>query len=284
MVFDSNYYKEQLKINENRLKNANDKYKNSNQPNDKEMSLLYEKNVKRYSDLYIKKKQLEQKGLEQKKLEKQLDALEKDSQTKDEEQERLEKERLEEKEMLEQEKLDKIKYKQPKKLKRREERTEYHPLVTDNEDKNDNILIPQDITPQNVAPPTTLNSLPTSKIHLPIVSPPKLVKTNKKTRKKIKISNSPPVYEGIEMTDFGKGKSKMNTTRKIKKSVGFTETLKKTNAIVQQKPKPLSNSTICQNIFTDGSKINNKYFYPSEFPKLTKIKPITILTKKRRKK
>jgi hypothetical protein len=75
----------------------------------------------------------------------------------------------------------------------------------------------------------------------------------------------------------------MNTTRKIQ-NLGFTETLRQPNANNQQNPKPLSNSTICQNIFTDGSKINNKYFYPSEFPKLTKIKPITILTKKRRKK
>ena len=176
----------------------------------------------------------------------------------------------------------KSKNKQQEKLKRREEnyekRTEqkYNPLVTDDENQNNNnILSPN---PQDNTPPITLNPLPTTtqQIPLPIVSPPKSNPTNKKTRKKMKIPKSPPVHEGIEMTVFGK--SKMNTTRKIKKSVGFTETLKKTNANVQQNPLP--NSSICQNIFTDGSKINNKYFYPSEFPKLTKINPISVLTKK----
>jgi hypothetical protein len=169
--------------------------------------------------------------------------------------------------------LEKEKYNQQQKnFERREksyeERTgkKYHPLVIDDEDKNDNNLISQDITPQNVVQLTN-----SPQVVLPIVLSPKSNPTNKKTRKKIKIPKSPPVYEGIEMID---------TTRKIKKPVGFTETLKKTNAIVQQNPKPLPNSSICQNIFTDGSKINNKYFYPSEFPKLTKIKPISVLTKK----
>jgi hypothetical protein len=222
---------------------------------------------------------LEQERLEKERLEQErLDMLKKESQIKDDEQERLNQERLEQK------RLDKIKYKQQRKnLKRRkenyEERTgeKYHPLVTDNEDKNDNILIPQDN-----APPTTLNSLPTTsqQIPLPIVSPPKLVPTNKKTRKKIKTPKTPPVYEGIEMTDFNKPKiSVKNKTRKIQ-NLGFTETLRQPNANNQQNPKPLPNSTICQNIFINGSKTNNKYFYPSEFPKLTKIKPITVLTKK----
>jgi len=145
-------------------------------------------------------------------------------------------------------------------------------LVTDDKDNNtNNIFSP---TPQDITPLSTLNPPPiTQQISLPTNS-----KSNKKTRKKIKIPKSPPVYEGIEMTDFSK--TKMNITKKINKLVGFTETLKKTNGNVQQKPKPLPNSSICQNIFTDGSKINNKYFYPSEFPKLTKINPISVLTKK----
>jgi hypothetical protein len=64
------------------------------------------------------------------------------------------------------------------------------------------------------------------------------------------------------------------------KRTGFTETLKQQpNSNNQQKHIPLKPS-ICQNIFINGSKTNNKYFYPSEFPKLTKIKPISILTKK----
>ena len=53
---------------------------------------------------------------------------------------------------------------------------------------------------------------------------------------------------------------------------GFTETLKKRSQtnIIQ------INKDVCNPIFMNGSKVTKKYFYPSEFPKLTKIKPITV--------
>jgi|688.fasta_scaffold99359_2 hypothetical protein len=62
------------------------------------------------------------------------------------------------------------------------------------------------------------------------------------------------------------------------KKSGFTETLKPS----ENQAKELSklDKNICQNIFINGSKVNKKYFYPSEFPKLTKIKPITVSNKK----
>jgi hypothetical protein len=329
MDFNSDYYKEQLKINKIRLKNTNNE----------EMKLFYKNKVKKYLDLYKIQKQLEQKRLEEDKLENQFNTLEQKTQIKDEEQERferekmkkeelekkerlekeelekkerlekeelekkerLEKEELEEKERLEekrleQERLDKIKYKQQRKNLRKREKSyekktgnKYHPLVIDDEDKNDNNLISQDITSQDITPtPENITSenvvQPTPLVSLPIVSPPKLVPTNKKTRKTRKIPKSSPVYEGIEMTNFNKPKISVknvknvkNATRKIQ-NVGFTETLKQT-INVQQKLKSLDPS-ICKDIFINGSKTNNKYFYPSEFPKLTKIKPISVLTKK----
>jgi hypothetical protein len=72
--------------------------------------------------------------------------------------------------------------------------------------------------------------------------------------------------------DFDKSrKNKRNKTKKNQK-LGFTETLKKNN-IPQKQISPI-NKEICQTILINGSKINSKYFYPSEFPKLTKIKNI----------
>ena len=60
--------------------------------------------------------------------------------------------------------------------------------------------------------------------------------------------------------------------------LGFRETL--TNPTKQPIPPLQVNPDICQTFFTNGSKVNKKYFYPSEFPKLTKIKPITVSMKK----
>lgn len=61
-------------------------------------------------------------------------------------------------------------------------------------------------------------------------------------------------------------------------SVGFSETLKKR----AKKPEPYISvdPNICENIFTNGSKVTTKYFYPSQIPKITKIKPITVSIKK----
>jgi len=39
------------------------------------------------------------------------------------------------------------------------------------------------------------------------------------------------------------------------------------------------NPNICLPIFMNGQNVNKNYFYPSEFPNLTKIKPFVNLTK-----
>ena len=38
--------------------------------------------------------------------------------------------------------------------------------------------------------------------------------------------------------------------------------------------------SICKNIFSNGLKVNKGHFFPSQFPKLTRIKPITVSNKK----
>lgn len=71
----------------------------------------------------------------------------------------------------------------------------------------------------------------------------------------------------------------VKSSRKTKKlRLGFRETLKKSTK--PPVPPLRVNPAICQDIFTNGSKVTKKYFYPSEFPKLTKIKPITVTMKK----
>ena len=57
---------------------------------------------------------------------------------------------------------------------------------------------------------------------------------------------------------------------KKQKQLGFTETLKRKPKLTNNLPLNINR---CSNIFING----NKYFYPSEFPKLTKIKIASVL-------
>jgi hypothetical protein len=60
---------------------------------------------------------------------------------------------------------------------------------------------------------------------------------------------------------------------------GFTDSLTK-DPLAIPIPKPIKNPNICNTIFNIGSGTQkNKYFFPSEFPKLTRRKPLTITTK-----
>ena len=123
-------------------------------------------------------------------------------------------------------------------------------------------------TPENnQSPIQTTND--TSINHL---NPDKILK--KKTRK----NNKKQVNTNaeIEMQTFPK--PQLNVPVPINTKLGFRETLKM--RVSKQKPVSVLNPNICQNIFMNGSKVTKKYFYPSEFPKLTKIKPITLSIKK----
>lgn len=68
----------------------------------------------------------------------------------------------------------------------------------------------------------------------------------------------------------------MKTLPKTRKNYpsGFRETLK--NKTEKRIPRHRIGTNICKDIITEGSKVTKKYFYPSEFPKLTKINVITI--------
>lgn len=115
-----------------------------------------------------------------------------------------------------------------------------------------------DIEPENLPP-----------IEGPVPPPPPVI--NSPYRKTVK-SNATPLSP-IPPPE--------NKTRK-NPPLGFTETL--TNSTKQSVISSQVNPNICDNIFINGSKVTKKYFYPSEFPKLTKIKPITLSIKKGGKK
>ncbi len=51
--------------------------------------------------------------------------------------------------------------------------------------------------------------------------------------------------------------------------VGFSETLKQMSS---NPPVQNINNRICEDIFDKGKNVNKKFFFPSEFPKITKIK------------
>jgi hypothetical protein len=64
----------------------------------------------------------------------------------------------------------------------------------------------------------------------------------------------------------------------IDEKTGFSETLVKPS--VKAKETPNLDKNVCKNIFENGLKVNKSHFFPSEFPKLTRIKPITVSNKK----
>ena len=94
------------------------------------------------------------------------------------------------------------------------------------------------------------------------------------------IPSIPPITKygkkGVEIPTISKKKTRRTN------NIGFTETLKKSNVKITTKQR--SNRDICNNIFINGSNVNNKYFYPSEFPNITKLKPVTFTVKKGGKK
>ena len=63
---------------------------------------------------------------------------------------------------------------------------------------------------------------------------------------------------------------------KLLQPTGFSETLKQ----VAGKETTTLDKNVCQNIFINSSKLNKSHFFPSEFPKLTKMKSITVSNKK----
>lgn len=86
--------------------------------------------------------------------------------------------------------------------------------------------------------------------------------------------NFPPPPPPLQAT-----KEDNKPSRKTKKvRLGFSETLK--NQTEKRSSLKRKSTNVCEDIFTNGSKVTKKYFYPSEFPKLTKIKPITVTMKK----
>jgi hypothetical protein len=62
---------------------------------------------------------------------------------------------------------------------------------------------------------------------------------------------------------------------------GFTETIVRKGNIPIGPQRP--NLTLCPTLFNTGNRVNEKYFIPSQFPNITKIKPIVIEKKTKTK-
>lgn len=64
-----------------------------------------------------------------------------------------------------------------------------------------------------------------------------------------------------------------------KLNLGFTDTLVKPVSEISPASPPKINNDICLDIYKYGLKVNNKYYYPSQFPNLTKINPVSHTVK-----
>lgn len=155
-----------------------------------------------------------------------------------------------------------------------EEKTgkKYNPLITDDEDAV-SLSEPDNSIPL-VSTSKTKRKTPTPPIEA-ISS-----KVSNKTKKKrptpegielYDLSRNRPVSEQFRLDDVGINKKHFTV------QTGYSETLVKPP--VKNESVKLDES-ICQNIFSNGLKVNKGHFFPSQFPKLTRIKPITVSNKK----
>jgi hypothetical protein len=148
-----------------------------------------------------------------------------------------------------------------------EEKTgkKYNPLVTDDEENVD-LSVP---TPPLVAPSPPSSSSNISTKTTPDIPNPVEMNANPVNNTTRKNRNTPVE---VEMKEFSK--KRIINTRKI----GFRETLKRKGE-TPKKPRKIDKN-ICQNIFMNGSKVNKAHFFPSQLPKITKIRPITVSLKR----
>jgi hypothetical protein len=179
-------------------------------------------------------------------------------------------------------------------------RKKYNPLVIDDDD-NDNIdmSVP---TPPLVAPSPPLYTSNMSRNTPSQTLTPIEIDANPLVNNKTRKNRNTP--EEIEMTEFSRNPIKIdsnpdvkNKTRKNRntpeeiemkefsrspiintKNLGFSESIKRKKE--DQKKSNTISQNICEYIFINGSKVNKKFYCPSQFPKLTRIKSITVSNKK----
>ncbi len=156
-----------------------------------------------------------------------------------------------------------------------EEKTgkKYNPLVTDDDEE--------------VALSGPDNSIPlvsSSKTKRKTPTPPMEAISSKVNNNKTKKKR--PTPEGIELDDLTRNRPITEQVpleedieineKHFTVQTGFRETLKP-----PAKEESIKlDENICKNIFTIGLKVNKGHFFPSQFPKLTRVKSITLSNKK----
>ena len=132
------------------------------------------------------------------------------------------------------------------------------------------VVVPAAAGPSSVIPPGATPSIP-AQIR-PFLGPSAPKPITNKTRK---ASKKPAVDNmGTELKQLPP-----KLTRRMNR-LGFSESLKNPPNKAKLKANPKANPNICHNIFMNGLNVNKKFFYPSQFPNLTRIKPIMVTMKK----
>lgn len=129
----------------------------------------------------------------------------------------------------------------------------------------------QNLTEESEPIPNISSSKPRRITH------PNQFNPRKNTTKKKLPTPVQELLEDVEINDeyFSNPKEEQKSS-KSSEYTGFRETLKEP----VKKEFVKLDENICKNIFENGSKVNKAHFFPSEFPKLTRIKPITLSNKK----
>jgi|688.fasta_scaffold299055_2 chromosome segregation ATPase len=166
----------------------------------------------------------------------------------------------------------------------------YNPLVTD-DDEYVSLLEPSVSSKtrrKTPTPPIEIDSTPTTEKNKTKKKRPTLegIELNDLSRTRETPEQVP--LENIKINDeyFQDFKKDLTPTSeqvslgdvKIQEQTGFSETL--IRPYVKAKETPKIDKNVCKNIFENSSKVNKAHFFPSEFPKLTRIKPITVSNKK----
>jgi len=275
MENDSQYYLIKAKENKNNFEKLE---KKTNPTNDDIKNIkLYKNRAARYLRMFKQKKQQEEEFKKEASLlgininnppETNKENLESLNELK---QERLKNKRLEQ---VEDEKEQHLNVKENKLINIQNQLSNDNKLIIQNIPGNSNprVLVKDEHNFEN-------NNLSTSSPNVSSIEPSKdspIIKNNNYSKLyKDKTRKNRSFPSEIEMTEFKrKPKKSLITTKKIK-PLGFSETLKQKDNSVSK--RMAINSIICQNIYENGKKVSKKYFFPSEFPKLTKIKSLPQL-------
>jgi hypothetical protein len=123
------------------------------------------------------------------------------------------------------------------------------------------------------------NPLLNRDLQIPFENPESIYSSSKKSSKKSSTKGS----SDIDSSDIGSTKSSSDISSSTDflenddnyKNLGFNETIKYKPGVKTSVPVK---TNICSNILNNGLKVNSKYYFPSEFPNITRNKSVSLKT------